>query len=49
VATGDLRTAMLCALAAGVVGAILLLLAARHVAHDEATRVERARAAGESA
>jgi MFS family permease len=48
VATGDLRTAMLCALAAGVVGGILLLLAARHVAHDEATRVERARAAGEN-
>jgi MFS family permease len=44
-----LRAAMLCALAAGVVGAVLLLLAARHVAHDEATRVERARAAGERA
>jgi MFS family permease len=49
VALGDLRAAMLCALAAGVVGAVLLLLAARHVAHDEATRVERARAAGERA
>lgn len=47
VALGDLRTAMLCALVAGVVGAALLLVAARHVAHDEATRTARARAAGE--
>ncbi len=49
VALGDLRTAMLCALLAGVAGAVLLLLGARHVAHDEATRLERARAAGEPA
>jgi MFS family permease len=48
VAFGDLRTALLCALVAGVVGAGLLLMAARHIAHDEATRVERARAAGEA-
>ena len=49
VALGDLRIAMLCALIAGLVGAVLLLLAARHVAHDEATRVARAHAAGEPA
>jgi MFS family permease len=49
VALGDLRTAMLCALIAGVVGAILLLAASRHVAQDEATRVTRARTAGERA
>jgi MFS family permease len=47
VALGDLRMGMLSALIAGVVGAILLLAASRHVAHDEATRVARARAAGE--
>jgi hypothetical protein len=46
-AFGDLRLALLCALGAGVVGAALLLLAARHIARDEATRVERAHAAGE--
>ena len=46
-ALGDLRLALLCALGAGVVGSALLLLAARHIAHDEATRVERARTAGE--
>jgi MFS family permease len=47
VALGDLRAAMLCALIAGAIGAILLLVGSRHVAHDEATRVARARAAGE--
>ncbi len=47
VAIGDLRAAMLCALVAGALGALLLLLATRHVARDEATRIERARAAGE--
>jgi MFS family permease len=46
VALGDLRVALLCALGAGPVGSALLLLAARHIAHDEATRVERARAVG---
>jgi hypothetical protein len=47
VALGDLRMAMLWALVAGAAGAVLLLLGARHIAHDEATRVARARAAGE--
>ena len=35
------------ALGAGLVGSALLLLAARHIARDEATRVERAHTAGE--
>jgi MFS family permease len=47
VALGDLRTAMLCALGAGAAGAGFLLLAARHIARDEATRLARAVAAGE--
>jgi MFS family permease len=47
VALGDLRSALLCALVAGIVGAALLVLGSRHVARDEATRVTRARAAGE--
>ena len=47
VALGDLRIALLCALGAGLVGAGLLLLASRHIARDEATRFERAQAAGE--
>jgi MFS family permease len=47
VALGDLRIALLCALGAGLAGSALLLLASRHIARDEATRVERARAAGE--
>jgi hypothetical protein len=47
VALGDLRIALLCALGAGLVGAGLLLIASRHIARDEATRFERARAAGE--
>jgi MFS family permease len=46
-ALGDLRIAMLCALAAGVLGALLLVVAGRHVARDEATSAARARAAGE--
>jgi hypothetical protein len=49
VATGDLRTALLGALVAGVVGAGLLFLGGRHVARDEASRLDRARAAGERA
>ena len=47
VAVGDLGIALLCALGAGLVGAGLLLLASRHIARDEATRFERAQAAGE--
>jgi MFS family permease len=47
VALGDLRIALLCALGAGLVGAAILLLASRHIARDEATRFERAQAAGE--
>ncbi len=47
VAFGDLRTAMLIGLLANIVAALLLLLASRRLAHDEDTRVERARAAGE--
>jgi hypothetical protein len=46
VAFGDLRSALLCALAAGVTGAIILLAAARYLARDEATLLERVRAAG---
>ncbi|MCW5890002.1 MAG: MFS transporter [bacterium] len=47
VATGDLRTALLLALVAGLLGAACLAAAARHLAADEATRLARARAAGE--
>jgi MFS family permease len=47
VATGSLRAALLLGLIAHVAGVALLLLAARHVARDEASRVMRARAAGE--
>lgn len=46
-ATGDLRVALSWGLLSNVVAFLLLLLAARHVAKSEATRVERARAAGE--
>ena len=48
VATGDLRVALSLGLVGYLVGAIFLLRAARTLAHDEATRVERARAAGEA-
>ena len=48
VALGDLRGAMLTALAANVAALAFSLLAARRLPHDEATRIERARAAGES-
>ncbi len=44
---GDLRTAMLLALLANVVGVALLAIGARHLERDETTRIERARAAGE--
>ncbi|MET0152586.1 MAG: MFS transporter [Candidatus Binatia bacterium] len=48
VVLGDLRGAMLTALAANVAALAFSLLAARRLPHDEATRIERARAAGES-
>jgi hypothetical protein len=47
VAVGDLRTGMLLALSANVVAAAFALLAARALPADEASRVARARAAGE--
>ena len=47
VALGDLRRAMLCALFANVLALTCLLLAMRHLARDESSRVARARAAGE--
>jgi hypothetical protein len=47
VATGSLRAALLLALVADVLAAGLLFRAAHHLARDEATRMERARAAGE--
>lgn len=47
VATGDLRTALLLSLIAGLLGAACLALASRHLAADEASRIARARAAGE--
>lgn len=47
VATGDLRTALLLSLVAGLLGAGCLALAARRLAADEATRLSRAWAAGE--
>lgn len=49
VATGDLRVAMSLGLVANVVAAAFLLLARRTLARDEASRMERARAAGEPA
>jgi MFS family permease len=47
VATGSLRTGLLLGLIADLVAAVLLLRGARHVARDEASRIERARRAGE--
>jgi MFS family permease len=44
---GDLRLAMLAALAANGVALVLVLLSARTLERDEATRRARARAAGE--
>ena len=49
VALGDLRSGLLCALVSGVVGAGLLFLGGRHIAYDEASRLARARVAGEPA
>ncbi len=46
-ATGDLRVALSLALIANVIALGFFLLAARTLGHDEATRLERARAAGE--
>jgi hypothetical protein len=48
VALGDLRTALLCALIASATGGALLLIGARYIADDEASRLQRARAAGEA-
>jgi hypothetical protein len=42
-----LRFGMMSALLSFVFAAVFLVLAGRHVGHEEATRVERARAAGE--
>lgn len=47
-ATGSLRVAMTAALAMNLVGAVLLFLASRGLATAEATRLERARRAGEA-
>jgi hypothetical protein len=47
VALGDLRSAMLIGLSGNAFAFLFLLLAARHVARDEARKIERARAAGE--
>src|SRR5262249_4270970 len=47
VGLGDLRSALLCALIASATGGAFLLVAARHIARDESSRLERARAAGE--
>jgi len=44
---GSLETALLASLLAGAVSFTLLLLASRHIARDEATLLDRARAAGE--
>ena len=44
---GDLRTAMLLALLANLVGVAFLAIGARHLERDETTRIEGDRAAGE--
>ena len=49
VALGDLRIAIMAALGAGLAGAVVLALAARHLAEDEASAAARAHAAGERA
>jgi hypothetical protein len=45
---GDLRAAMLVALGSNVAALAFCVLAVRRLPRDEATRIERARAAGES-
>jgi MFS family permease len=47
VAFGDLRKALLCALAANALALLFAALATRHLERDESTRLQRARAAGE--
>ena len=47
VVLGDLRKAMLIAVSANAFALVFAVLAARHVARDEAARLPRARAAGE--
>lgn len=47
VAFGDLSTAILVSLVSNVIAAVLLLIAMRTLARDEASRVARAQAAGE--
>jgi len=47
VALGSLREALLWGLLVNALAVVFLLLAGRHLARDEATRLERARAAGE--
>ena len=47
IAFGSLRTAMLVALAANTLAVLCLFLASRHLVRDEATRLDRARDAGE--
>jgi MFS family permease len=49
VATGSLSTAMQCCLVANGLALLCLVLAARTLERDESTKLERARAAGESA
>jgi hypothetical protein len=47
VAFGDLRTAMIAAMAANLLAIVFLVLAMRSLPQAEATRIERARDAGE--
>jgi MFS family permease len=47
VALGGLRPAMLCGLSVNALALLFGALAARHLARDESTKLERARAAGE--
>ena len=48
VAIGSLRNAMLVVLVANALAVLCLFLAGRHLVHDEATRLDRARQAGEA-
>ena len=47
VALGGLRPAMLCGLSVNALALLFGALAARHLAHDESTKLDRARATGE--